>query len=98
MRVGTGNSGAIAAAGGGTGFFGAAFGLLEEGGEDAGEGDDEGDEEEDEAHGAPERGVAGRTGLLRYVGVGDTAGEQREDGEGCGEDVEVAGHKDSCEL
>jgi hypothetical protein len=35
---------------------------------------------------------------LRDVGVGDSAGEQSEEGEGRGEDVEVAGHKDSCEL
>lgn len=73
-------------------LFAAAFGLLEEGGEDTGEGADEGDEEEDEAHGAPEGLVAGRAGLLRDVGVRDAAGDEREGGERGGEDEEVAGH------
>ncbi len=72
--------------------FGAALGLLEEGGEDAGEGDDEGDDEEDEAHGAPERLVAGGAGLLGDVRVREAAGDQREEGERGGEDVEVAAH------
>jgi len=73
--------------------FGAALGLLEEGGEDAGEGDDEGDDEEDEAHGAPKGFVAGRARLLGDVAVSDAAGEQSEDGERGGEDVEVAAHE-----
>jgi len=85
-------SGSLAAAGFGAGFFAAAGGLFEEGGEDAGEGTDEGDEEEDEAHGAPEGLVAGGAGLLGDVGVRDAAGDEREGGERGGENVEVAGH------
>ena len=71
-------------------FLGAALGLLEEGREDAAEGDQQRQQEEAEAHGAPERGVAGRTGLLRDVGVGEAAGDQREHREGGGENEEVA--------
>ena len=73
-------------------LFAAAFGLLEEGGEDTGEGADEGDEEEDEAHGAPEGLVAGRAGLLGDIGVRDAAGEEREGSERGSEDEEVTGH------
>jgi len=78
---------------GAAGFFEAALGLLEEGGDDSGEGDDEGDDEEDKAHGAPEGGGARGAGLLGDVGERDSAGDEGEEGEGGGEDVEVASHK-----
>ena len=48
--------------------------------------------EEREAHRSPERGVAGRAGLLRDVGVGDAERDHREEEKGSGEDVEVASH------
>ena len=64
-------------------FFVAALGLLEERGKDAGKSDDEANDEEAEAHGAPERGVAGGAGLLGDVGVGDAAGDEREEDESC---------------
>ncbi len=74
------------------GFVGAALGLLKEGGEDSGEGYDEGDDEKAEAHGAPERGIAGGAGLLGDVGESHSAGDEREESERGGEDVEVASH------
>jgi hypothetical protein len=77
---------------GSAGLFGAALGLLEERGEDAGESYDHGDDEETEAHGAPEGGVARGAGLLRYVGVSQTAGDECEEKQCGGENVEVASH------
>jgi hypothetical protein len=79
-------------AAGEAGGVGAAFGLLEERGEDASEGYHETDDEEGETHGAPERGVTGRPRLLRDVGIRDAAGDEREEDERGGEDEEVASH------
>ena len=64
--------------------FGAALGLLEEAGDDAGEGYDQSQDEEAEACRAPEGGIAGRAGLLGEVGVGEAAGDEREEGQGRG--------------
>ena len=86
--------GGLAAAAGFAGFFGAAFGLLEERGENGGEGDDHTDAEEAESHGSPEGDVAGAAGLLGDVGVGDAEGYEREEEERGGEDVKVASHDD----
>jgi hypothetical protein len=74
------------------GFGIAALGLLEERGEDAGEGDYRRNAEEDDARGAPERHIAGGAGLLRDVGKRQRAADDREEGEGDGEDVERASH------
>jgi hypothetical protein len=86
------------AAFGAAGLFVAALGLLEEGGEDAGEGDEETYNEEAEAHGAPEGDVARRAGLLGDVGVGDATGDEAEEDERAGEDIEVASHADGSIL
>jgi hypothetical protein len=86
------------AAFGAAGLFVAALGLLKEGGEDAGEGDEETYNEEAEAHGAPEGDVARRAGLLGDVGVGDATGDEAEEDERAGEDIEVASHADGSIL
>jgi hypothetical protein len=88
----------LAAAFGAAGFFVAALGLLKEGGEDAGEGDEETYHEEAKAHGAPEGDIARGAGLLGDVGVGDAAGDEAEEDERAGEDVEVASHADGSIL
>ncbi len=73
-------------------FFEAALGLFEERGEDSSQRDDERDEEENDAGDTPQGGVSGRAGLLRDVGVGEAAGDEREESQCGGEDVEVASH------
>ncbi len=88
----------LVAALGTAGFFVAALGLLEERGQDTGEGDEEANDEEAEAHGAPEGGVAGGAGLLGDVGVGNPEGDETEENEASGEDVEIAAHGDGSIL
>jgi hypothetical protein len=88
----------LVAAFGAAGLFVAALGLLKEGGEDAGEGDEETDNEEAETHRAPEGDVARGAGLLGDVGVGDAAGDEAEEDERAGEDIEVASHADGSIL
>jgi hypothetical protein len=88
----------LAAALGAASVFVAAFGLLEEGGEDAGEGDEKADDEESKGHRAPQRGVARGAGLLGDVAVGDAAGDEGEEDKSAGEDVEVAAHADGSIL
>ena len=73
--------------------LGAAFGLLEEGGEDTEEGDEERENKEGEAHRAPKGDVSGGAGLLGDVREGDAAGDQREQKQGGGEDEEIASHE-----
>src|SRR5271167_4273125 len=90
--------GFLAFATGAAGFFGAALGLLEQRRQNAGEGDEETDYQETEAHGAPESDVSRGAGLSRDVGVGDAAGDQGEEDEAGGEDVEVASHGDGSIL
>ena len=72
---------------------GAALGLLEERGEDAEEGDDQREAEQADAGGTPERDVARRARLLGDVGEGERCGDQRENAQRGGEDVEVASHR-----
>ena len=86
--------GFLAFASGAAGFFGTALGLLEQRRQNAGEGDEETDDQETEAHGAPKSDVSWGPGLPRDVGVGDAAGDQREEDEAPGDDVEVAAQRD----
>ena len=71
---------------------GPALGLFEELGEDSSEGDDEADEDQGDGGSAPKADVAGGAGNLRDVGEGEREGDQGEDADGGGEDVEVASH------
>jgi hypothetical protein len=71
---------------------GAALGLLEELGENATEGDHEADEDQGDGGGAPEANVAGGAGNLCEVGKGERKGDEGENADGGGEDVEVASH------
>lgn len=73
-------------------FLGTALSLFEERREDAAQRDQQRDNEHAKAHGAPERCISGRAGLLRDVGVGDAAGDESEDEQGGGEDVKIASH------
>jgi hypothetical protein len=73
-------------------FGGSALGLLEELGEDACEGDDEAEEDQGDGGGAPEADVAGGAGDLGDVGEGEPKGDEGEDADAGGEDVEVASH------
>jgi len=63
--------------------------LFEEKRRGSGERHDERDDEEHESHGAPECGVARGAGLLRDIGVGNSAGDKGEEQQRCSEDVEV---------
>ena len=69
-----------------------ALGLLKQRGENRSKRDDHADEEERKPHRSPKRGIAGRTRLLRDVGVGDAERDHREEEERSGQDVKVAAH------
>jgi hypothetical protein len=71
---------------------GAALGLLEELREDTSEGHDEADEDKGDGCGAPEADVAGGAGDLREVGKREREGDEGENADGGGENVEVASH------
>jgi len=66
--------------------------LFEELGEDAAEGDDEADKDQGDGCGPPEADVTGGAGNLREIREGEREGDEGEEADGGGEDVEVASH------
>ena len=74
------------------GLFMAAFGLLKERRQNSSQGDNQRHAAETDGSGAPERRVAGRTGLLGHVGEREHQRDQRQKAKGCSEDVEITAH------
>ena len=70
----------------------AALSLLEKGREHAAKGDDKRDHKQDQPHGAPQGDVARRTGLTGDVGIGQTAGDKREQQQRSGKNEEISSH------
>jgi hypothetical protein len=70
-------------------LFGAAVDLLEHGRHHSEERDDQTSKGEKERGRLPERSIAGKTGLESGAEQCHAAGDEREQQEGCGQDVEV---------
>ena len=73
-------------------LFGAAVDLLEHGGHHAEERDDQTSKCQKERGRLPERSVAGKTGLESRAEQCHAAGDEREEQESRGKDVEITGH------
>jgi len=73
-------------------LFGAAIHLLKHGGHYAEKRDNEASQSEKERDGLPQGAVAGKALLKGAAHKGHAAGDEREEQEGCGKNVEIAGH------